>query len=219
MKIVIGIATFDDRQEQLVEAVKSLKNQTVQADEINIYNNSLEVTFGGEDLTDNGKFYFLQNYDEPVYYLSCDDDIFYPPNYIERTINAIERYKCIVTYHGRKLVGKNVDYYRGHKGFRCLGEVRETEIIDVAGTGVCGFRTDYYNPTEIYKSEYKRMADCVFSLEAAKQRKKIIILPHKEGWLRDLQAPYETSCHAKERRHPVNQIKHANEIYDLNYGV
>lgn len=214
MKIVIGMATFDERKEQLEEALKSLKNQTVKPDLIHVYNNSK-----GTDYTDNAKFKILEELEEPVYYLSTDDDLYYPPDYIEKTINAIERYKCIVTYHGRKLLGLNRDYYRGHKGFRCLGEVAQDEVIDIAGTGVCGFSTKYFNPTEIYKSDYKRMADCVFSLEAAKQNKKIVILAHKKNWIRDLKAPYESSCHALERRRPHKQNAIANEIYKMKHGL
>lgn len=215
MRIIVGMATFNERHEQREEAVKSLKNQTVKPNEILIYNNSTEE----EDLTDNGKFRFLELISEPCYYLSTDDDLYYPPDYIEKTINAIERYQCIVTWHGRKLLGLNRDYYRAHQGFRCLGEVKESQFIDVAGTGVCGFSTEYFNPKEIYKSEYKRMADCVFSLEAAKQNKKIIILAHNKNWIRDLKAPYESSCHALERRKPTNQIRHANEIYKIKHGL
>ena len=212
MRIVIGMATFNGREEQRREAIKSLQNQTVKPDVINFYDNSSKQV----DYTDNAKFIFLKDYNEPVYYFSCDDDIYYSSDYIENTIKAIDKYNCIVTYHGRKLLGLNKNYYRGHKGFRCLGEVKQDEVIDVAGTGVTAFRTDYFNPTEIYKSKDKRMADCVFSLEAAKQKKKIIILAHKAGWLRDLKAPYETSCHAIESKKPVRQGEIANEIYKLN---
>lgn len=214
MKIIVGMATIEGREHTLKEAVNSLRNQTVKPDQINFYDNSAKNL---TDYSDNAKFLWLKDLKEPVYYFSCDDDIFYPEDYIEKTLRKLNRYNCIVTYHGRKLLGKNLEYYRGHKGFRCLGNVEKDTLIDVAGTGVTAFRTDYFNPTEIYKSEFKRMADCVFSLEAAKQGKKIMVLSHKEGWLRDLHAPYETSCHALERKHPVNQIKHANEIYELNY--
>lgn len=56
-------------------------------------------------------------------------------------------------------------------------------FVDICGTGVCGFSTRYFNPTEIYKSEYKRMSDLVFSLEAKRQGKKIICASRKQNWL------------------------------------
>ena len=213
MKIIVGIATMNSRKAQLVNAIRSLNEQTIKPDAIHIYNNDEEQ----HDFTDNAKFHALAKYNEPVYYFSCDDDIFYPNWYIQETIDKIEQYNCIVTYHGRRLLGKGLNYYRGHYGYRCLGDVEDDTLIDVAGTGVTAFRTDYFNPTEIYRSEHKRMSDCVFSLEAAKQNKKIIVLSHKKGDFIDLQADLETSCYGREFRKPVTQGKIADAIYKLNY--
>ena len=215
MKIIVGVATFDEREPYFLRALDSIEKGTIKPDEVSIYHNGLEEV----DLTDNGKFYGLQFYDEPIYYFSIDDDIIYPEWYIERTLEAIERYDTIVTYHGRKLTGVGKNYYRGHQGFRVLGDVDKAQVIDVAGTGCTAFKTEYFNPTEIYKSEFKRMSDCVFSLEAAKQRKKITILPHKTGDFKDLHAPVETSCWGREHKGAKNQMKHADAIYKLNYGL
>ena len=55
--------------------------------------------------------------------------------------------------------------------------------IDVAGTGVCGFHTSYFKP-EIWNSPYKKMSDIIFSLEARKQNKKIILAKHEQNWLK-----------------------------------
>lgn len=213
MKIVVGVATFNEREPYFLRALDSIEKQTVRPDEISIYHNGLEEV----DLTDNGKFYGLQFYDEPVYYFSIDDDILYPEWYIEKTIEKIEEHNSIVTYHGRKLLGKGINYYKGHQGYRVLGKVDYEGEIDVAGTGCTAFRTDYFNPTEIYKSQFKRMADCVFSLEAAKQGKKITMIAHKERDFLDLHAPVETSCWGLEHRGAKKQMQHADLIYDLKY--
>lgn len=191
MKIIVNIATVGDRKESLNKVLECLNNQTLPADQINVYDNLAEDV----DLTDNGKFYFLQNYSEPIYYLSCDDDILYPPNYIEKIVNGIEEHKSIVTFHGRLLRAKGVNYYRGHKVFRCLGRVTKDRVIDVAGTGVTGFRTDYFNPLHIWSSKYKQMSDLVFSLEAAKQGKNITVLKHNPGLLSDISQGQESSCY------------------------
>jgi hypothetical protein len=87
--------------------------------------------------------------------------------------------------------------------------------IDVAGTGVTAFDTDYFNPTEIYKSEYKRMSDLVFSLEAKKQGKTILLTTHKKGFVMQIDIDQTTSCHAIESVNPINQNKLADEIYNL----
>lgn len=213
MKIVVGVATFNEREPYFLRAVDSIENQTVKPDEVIVYHNGLEEV----DKTDNGKFYGLSLLDEPVYYFSIDDDIIYPNWYIEETIKKIEEHKAIVTYHGRKLLGTGLNYYKGHQGYRVLGDVDYEGDIDIAGTGCTAFRTDYFNPTEIHNSNFMRMSDCVFSLEAAKQGKRIVMLPHKKGDFKDLHAPVESSCWGREHRGAVKQMQHADLIYKLKY--
>ena len=83
MKVVIAIATIGNRPRQLELTLDSLCGQ---CDELMVYNNETRKI----DYTDNGKFYFLDLFKEPVYYFSCDDDIIYPPDYVSKTIEAIE---------------------------------------------------------------------------------------------------------------------------------
>jgi len=178
MQIVIGIATTGDRPKELENTLKSLEEQTVKANHIHVWDNSKNT-----DYTDNGKFEPLQHYDEPVYFFSMDDDILFPEDYIEKTIKEIDRWKCIVTYHGRILRGKGLNYYRGHTALACKHSFLQTKPIDVAGTGVTAFSTLYFNPSEIYKAEDKWMSDLVFSLEAAKQGKRIMHIGHYANWI------------------------------------
>jgi hypothetical protein len=206
MRIVVGIATTGQRQESLRKTVASLEDQV---DEILIYDNSIE----DEDLTDNGKFRFLDKYTRPIYYFSCDDDIVYPSDYVSKTIEAIETHQCIVSYHGRILRGLNRSYYKGHSSFACLHTFPQTVQIDVAGTGVTAFRTDYFNPTEIYKAEEKRMSDLVFSLEAAKQGKKMMHLGHQGKWINYTEQPKGTTIYETEHKNESKQIELANQIW------
>jgi hypothetical protein len=178
MRIVIGIATTGDRPNELKHTLESLNEQTVKADLIHVHDNSKEI-----DYTDNGKFIILSHLPDEVYFFSCDDDILYPEDYIEKTIEAIDKHKTIVTYHGRNLRGKGLNYYHEHSAFRCDQSFIETKKIDVCGTGVTAFRTDYFNPTDIYKAEDKCMSDLVFSLEAIKQGKEITHVGHYGNWI------------------------------------
>lgn len=205
MKRIVSIATKGDRPNQLEKAIESLKNQV---DEIYIYDNTK-----AEDLTDNGKFYYLNELKEPCYYFTCDDDLLYPPDYIENLLENIKKYNCIITHHGRKLIGTNRDYYVGHIGFGCLRTVDSDYDIDVAGTGVTGFNTEYFNPKECAFSPYKRMSDIVFSLEAAKQGKKIMCCWHLEGWIK--QQPVDSCIFEQSKHNCLTQGKLADEIYLL----
>jgi hypothetical protein len=205
MKIIVGMATFGGREEVREKAIESLNGQGA---EIRVYDNSKKKV----NLTDNGKFFFLKDYSEPIIYLSCDDDILYPPTYVKDMVQAIKEHKTIVTHHGRILLGLDRNYYLGHLGFRCFGDVECDKLIHVAGTGVTGFDTSYFNPIEIYKSPDKKMMDLVFSLEAMKQQKKITILAHKRGYLKDLRATKSTSIYYTEQNNNRQQ-EIANEIF------
>lgn len=206
MKIVAAIATFNNRDIQ--PTIDSLKNQV---DHIHIYDNEKEKV----NLTDNGKFYFLSDYKEPIYYFTCDDDFIYPPDYVFNTVQAIEKHQTIVSYHGRVLRGLDRSYYRDHFAFGCLHTHVETKQIDVVGTGVTAFRTDYFNPYTIWSSPDKRMSDLVFSLEAWKQGKQMTHLAHKAGWLKYNAPPKGTTIYEQENRNEQRQIEIANEIFML----
>jgi hypothetical protein len=210
----INIATYPARFSNLMATLESLKGQ---ADVIRICLNEYktipealkeyECYIPTTNLTDNGKFLLLSNKRE--YYFSCDDDIIYPPDYVERTVSLINKYKCIVTYHGRLLQGLNKDYYRGHKFWHCNRETTNHVLIDVAGTGVTAFDTAYFNEYPI-DTEYHKMSDVVFS-HAARYH-KIMCAKKSDGWIKP-QVVSQSIYQSESRTNQSNQIKLANEIY------
>lgn len=215
MKIIIGMATMNSREYSIKYTIKSLQKQTVKPDEVIIYNNDQNEY----DATDNAKFYYFeQKHNEPVYFLTMDDDIIYPENYIENTINMIEKYKCIVTYHGREINHRDVNYYTKHKCYSCLRSVLEDKAIAIPGTGVSAFRSDYFKPEGIFYNDNKRMSDILFGLEAQKQNKQIVLLKHESQWIGTTMMDLENSCFFKERGNET-QNKLTNIIYDNKYNV
>ena len=205
MKTIIGIATMKGREKYLSETLKSLQGQ---AYEIHVYHNHKELV----DYTDNAKFYFLQFYKEPIYYFSCDDDIIYPKTYISDMMKLIDKYG-IVSHHGRFLSGGiGANYYKGHDVFRCGNEVNQLLILDVVGTGVCGFRTDYFNPVNLYKSKIQRMSDLIFSLEATKQGKQMVLATHSADYFQIQNVPENETIYGQENRKCYVQNVIANQI-------
>ena len=80
--ITANLATIKARGLELMKVVDSLVDQV---DLVRIYANDYEPKIDhpkvqvttGEDMTDNGKFFWLP--ESKGIYLSCDDDIIYPP--------------------------------------------------------------------------------------------------------------------------------------------
>jgi glycosyltransferase involved in cell wall biosynthesis len=209
MRVIIGIATTGDRQEYLEKTLESLENQDTKC-EVWVYDNSKNP-----DYTDNAKFYFLNVIKEPCYYFSCDDDIIYPSDYVSKTIRAIEEHKCIVTYHGRILRGLNRSYYKGHTALACRHHFPQTVELDVGGSGVMAWRTDYFNPVGIHRAEDQCMADLVISLEATKQGKKIMHIGHKGNWIVAQDLPKGSTIYEQHHLKCERQSEIADEIWKL----
>jgi hypothetical protein len=217
MKRTANIATMPCRINHLKKMLASIKNQF---DEIRIFANSYETIprwmdkyhiAYGVDLTDNGKFYFLSKIKEPEYYFTLDDDIIYPPNYANDMVAKIKEHSTIVSHHGRIIMAKDVSYYGGHKFFHCANNQTEERLIDVAGTGVTAFSTEYFNPKKIWKSNDKCMSDVLFGLEAINQNKKITVLPHDVGYFKVMEV--DTSIYKSHRYCESRQIELSNEIF------
>jgi len=212
LKVVVAIATYANRD--IKPTINSLASQV---DVIRIYDNEKREV----NLTDNGKFYFLQEYKEPVYYFTCDDDIIYPPTYVRDMIAAIERTGTIVTHHGRLLTGGlNANYYKGHKPFRCMKTNHSECLIDIAGTGVTAWRTDYFNPVDLYKDPRHKMTDILIGIEAVKQGKKITVLRHEYGYFKENAAPIEHQIYWQQiNTDQREQIEGCNELLRIKASL
>lgn len=211
MKIIVGMATMPGREKAFKKALESIRWQV---DAVYVWDNSVRAI----DLTDNGKFAGLMLCDEPCYYFSCDDDLIYPPDYIERMIEAIDRTGAIVSCHARILSGIDLRYYDQHTFYSCLNRVDYSGELDVCGTGVLGFRTDYFNPVHLAINSNQKMTDLLFSYYVAREGKQIFMLPHFENWIKQIDVDTKTSIHSTEKIDQRRLIHTANEIYKLKYG-
>lgn len=216
MKVSINIATYPARFESLLKTLDTLKGQ---ADIIRIYLNeyteipkelSQYYCVMGENLTDNGKFFWLNNATRE-YYFSCDDDLLYPANYVKDTLQRMGD-SPIVTYHGRIINKPNKDYYGGYRCYNCLRTVEQDLTIDVGGTGVMCINTNKFK-CDIAFSEHKKMSDCVLSYAAALQRVPIKLLSHKQGYFG--YTPQSQSIFDEQHKKPIQQNIYANKIYEL----
>lgn len=117
------------------------------------------------------------------YYLTCDDDLIYPPDYVKTLLEAIDKYKSIVTCHGRSFNGPLVSYYRSAtERYHCLHDVSDDVKVHVGGTGVMGFHTDHFE-ISIDEFEHRNMADVFVGKKAAENQVAIMCLQHRKGWI------------------------------------
>lgn len=221
--VTIGIATMQGREKALEEALLSLVNQDVN---IYVYFNNFKCIVPSEiqkiigdnknitpffseieqgDLTDFGGFYKVHELDG--YFISCDDDLIYPPNFVKNITEACKRYenKAIVGYHGRiyqKFPAKT--YYHGYSELLHISQdlKKDRNVHIVAGCAMC-FHTSTFdiNIKHIDYIEYPRMKDIHISIEAKRQGVKRIVLAHEKNYfqLSDKYDPKQ-SIHKQEHR-------------------
>jgi hypothetical protein len=164
--VTISLASIPDRQEGLVSAVEALLPQ---CDHMHVCLNGYQFIpkeiYNKEKITitqymsheecigDRGKF--LAAADVRGYHFTCDDDIYYPVDYVRRTIAEIERYErqAVVSYHGHLLCtnnGRAVNY----PVTRLLMRFGDNLVCDVPshilGTGVTAYHAqiaplDFYD--------------------------------------------------------------------------
>lgn len=208
MRVVVGMATFGPRESMARSTARTLEEQGA---EVFLYDNSVRP-----DLTDNGKFHALSiATTTPCVYLTCDDDLYYPPDYVSRCVKEVMEHGCIITFHGRQLLGKGRGYYRGHKTYRCLREEKDLVEIDVPGTGVTAFHTDYFCPVGLHTWKDKKMSDLVFALSAARNDKRILHIPHELGWIKQKPVAMKDTIFGMESRKAFRQAEIADEIIDI----
>jgi len=224
----VNISTYSARKDTLPKVIDCFLNQTVKPDVIRIWVNDykpepikadipIEFHHNGWDLTDRGKYVWLDNIratGKHEVFFSSDDDIAYPEDYIERTLSRMKDFpNHVVTYHGRKLKGKGLNYYYGHEAHHCLRS-GEDALIDVGGTGVMAFDTRTFIPDIIQYPE-QCMVDVLMGLECAKHNIPIMCLKRDKGWLKDY--PITESIYKSHSKRCGRQSQLADEIYRLRY--
>ncbi|MFA5208587.1 MAG: glycosyltransferase family A protein [Candidatus Paceibacterota bacterium] len=187
--IIAQISTIPGREQMLKNTVHSLINQV---DRLRVVLNYEKVPTGLEGCEimhlnnhkgDAGKTYELPR---EGYIFLCDDDLIYPPDYVNVMIHRLEseKNKIILTCHGRIMREKPVanSYTDRLAAFHCL----KTEIYDgplsIGGTGVMAFNTDYFFPDYAHVKS-KNMLDIWVAKFAHEQLCTIKLQPHNEGWI------------------------------------
>lgn len=205
LSIAVGIATHNNRD--ITKTLLSLSNQSIVPDKVYIYNNEKLP-----NLYSNGKFYGItKNHD---LFLTCDDDIIYPYNYVKDMANHLIEYD-VVTSHGRVLSGDSERYYYGgHNAYPCGAINHQSKQIDVMGTGVGGYnlkKIDLSNFWQFIHSYPNNMDDLVMSLFLLKQGIKPQLIPHE---------PFRIISHSQTIYNQMagndsEQVKIMKEFFDI----
>lgn len=207
-EITVTLASFPPRKAGLILTVNAMLPQ---CDRLCLYLNGydevpeelpksdkLEIVLAGPDSEapdkgSQGKHHWLDKYPDG-YYLTVDDDIFYPADYTEKMVKAIEKYsrKAIVTCHGTsykldaqgriptgKLDRAFRRYWMYDKGFP------EDVYVHCCGNGCSGFCPSEIGMTgAVSKGPLHSGDDGDCALFAQKNGIPIVRMATEAAWLR-----------------------------------
>lgn len=190
---MVSIASISSREESLRRVVASLLPQI---ERLNVYLNDygrvpaflqhpkIVVARSQDhgDIGDAGKFFWLGA--DTKYYLTCDDDIVYPPDYVNRTVTTIERYgrRAVIGWHGSILAESFRDYYEDRRILSFYVNLEHDTPVHILGTGTIGFHP---STIRLALADFKvpNMADVWFGLKGQEQTVPFIVRAHRAGEL------------------------------------
>lgn len=224
--IYINIASIPERMHLLEIVINCLYGQSTA---INVYlNNYKEIPvflkrpginiatsekYG--DLGDAGKFFWSDKVEG--YYLTADDDIIYPNNYVDCLIKGIQKYnnEIPVGIHGEIYpnIIKKWTFDR-IKTYHFSHSLSKDSVSCILGTGCLGYHT---SNLKVSPEDFPipNMADVWFAVICEKQNKPKVVLARPEKWLKPINIPFMKTLWGKtfiEERINKEESKEVREI-------
>ena len=224
--IIAGVATIPSREAAFREMLASVADQV---DQLHVYlsghvgyltglpENCQQHKLPGDPYGDAGKFIGLADaYEQHGYYLSLDDDLLYPPDYVETLIAGIERYdqRLVCSFHGRWFGRFPItNYYRGatHR-YYCLRKVGQDVPVHVPGSGCMGFHT---SALRLGMGDFpsRSMADVHMAVVLRRQHVGPICLKHAADWIQHLPIEHGSSIYNLHKDDCAEQTRRINEAF------
>lgn len=152
-QITIGLASVPSRMRGMQRTVESLLPACDNFDiylngyptgfHLPIFDDQRVTVYTGEDLGARGKLYMAHR--TPGYFLTVDDDLIYPADYVQQTIAGIEKYQrqAAVGYHGTLFVKyQDPMQPQGRVLFSHTVELAHDLPVHMLGTGIFAYHSD-----------------------------------------------------------------------------
>lgn len=216
--IVVGMATIAGRQDAFLDALDSLLMQTWLPTHLHVYWNgpgplpdyltalhdSRTVFVHDHNKTGDrgsvGKFYGMSLL-ASGYCLTVDDDIHYPPDYIEQVVTRIEHYRrrAVVCLHGLWL-HPPITGYRDCRVLLSFAKGCWNDIpVHVPGTGTVGWHTDTIRLT-VRDFPLANMDDPQLGVLLHRRGLLAVAMARRPRWLTQLEVPKETTIGSRRKK-------------------
>ncbi|MDL2397689.1 FkbM family methyltransferase [Rhizobium mayense] len=201
--IVAGMATVAGNEIALRAAVMSLLPQV---DRLYVYLNGFTeaprfiaehqkirhfIDTDGSRYGDAGKFWGLEQVEDAIY-VTCDDDIIYPDDFVARMIGELAqlRGRAVVSVHGSIILQPSRGYYkdRGRAVFHYERSLMRRRRVHVAATGTSAFHSSLVK-MKLADFRHRNMADIWLAEYLYRQSIPAYAVPRKDGWLQTIDVP------------------------------
>lgn len=193
MKKIVGIASTPNRIEGLKDTIKCLSPQV---DHIYVWLNGYEkippiketnVTFHLSPINEGAiaKLKILELIKENnFYYFTCDDDIIYPPNYVEHNLSIYEP-GSIQSSHAKIFPPFPISSYAHNdiSGFYFGSEINHKTPVHIIGTGVSLMDSNVAKNINYKEFATPNMLDIWVSCWAQQTQTPLYVVPHPQSWL------------------------------------
>jgi hypothetical protein len=224
-KIIVNVASYN-RMESLVKSVGSIIDQ---CDILNVvlnsyedvipeilYNEKINLLFSDNSLGDAMKFYMVDKSDG--YFLTIDDDLIYPPNYVQYMVDKCKEYgnTKVITLHGRSFDKYPISsYYQNPSQRYSFNSFLKKQVpVQFGGTGVMCFHTDLIKfNIEYFKTA--NMADIWVGKYCIENDIEILCVRHESNYVQYIHQI--TSIYDQEHSSDTIQTKIVNNIFNPSY--
>lgn len=196
-RVVAGVASYAAREPVFAQSVASILPQV---DHLFVFLNDYAsipaflddariTVFRSQDywnLSAIGKTFALGELDD-CYFFSLDDDILFPPDYVERMLATMHKYgdKVGVAVHGSVLPEHPGWYFERSVGYPFQAALASDRFVNLIGSGTFAFRTS------VLRARFEDflphvMVDLRFSILAKDQGVPLVCVARPRMWLTGL---------------------------------
>lgn len=140
------------------------------------------------DLGDTGKFFAAER--QRGFFLTIDDDIIYPDDYVWTLVNALRGHRAAqrrvaLGFHSKLMRPEVAHFYQDHAHqFHFAAALEHERAVHVLGTGTAAFHTDDLPISMADFTGQRNMADIAFSIACQKHSVSCIVLPRPANYLK-----------------------------------
>jgi len=137
------------------------------------------------DLRANGKLMGLNMAGPDAYYFCVDDDIVYPPDYVQRSVQFLNQYdnKVVCGIHASRIKPGFERYLTDRAILHRSHSLGKASRVDVAGTCTAAFHTGILE-FDVRQWSTTNMVDLNFALECKQRNIPILAMPRNERWIK-----------------------------------